>query len=258
MSSDDNKCQVASTTPPTSVSQSPIVVQTSTMNDPQISEVPSPRTYPTFEPNTNPENILRGGFRPLAKQKWNIGEWLNYPPLTNEAYSLDTNAYYPRPSQHEAESEMPESASDLVGLGIEGLDLDGSPKVDDDVEPAREPANGKTKGEILADKIDFKRPSWVTRPVGSCFDILPPDEQKREFIELINKNKDGSGQLEPCFKCGEKHIIPGSPLTLGDRDKCYSALPDVCKSPEYLCSLSEHFRVLVSFLNDPEVLRHSE
>jgi hypothetical protein len=207
--------------------------------------------YPTYEPNTKPENILRGGFGPLAKPKWNVGAWLNYPPLSNDAYSLDSRAYYTKPSQPEVKPEVkpvsePEPASDLVGLGIDGLDLDGNSKVDEE-RPTPELFEDRTKGELLADKINFKRTSLVTRPVGSCFEILPPDEQKREFIELIDKNKDGSGELEPCFKCGEKHIIPGSPLTLGDRDKCYSALPDWFPREGYTGNPWDHF---TKFLNE--------
>lgn len=229
-SSGEIKSKVAPPTPPTTISQTP------TMDGPQISEVPSPSVYPSYEPNTPQENISRGGFGPLAKQKWNVSQWANYPPLSNDAYSLDTNAYHPKPSQHEAEVETKpgfEADPASVGLGIDGLSLDGISKVDDEEKPTPEPSGGKTKGEILADKIDFKRSSWVTQPIGSVFEFLPPNEQRREFIELIDKNKNASGEPEPCFKCDKRHIIPGSPLTLGDRDRCYSALPDVRKFPQY-------------------------
>lgn len=92
---------------------------------------------------------------------------------------------------------------------------------------APESFSGKTRGQVLADKMNFERPAWVTATPGASGPILPPDEQKRDFIDMIDQNGNERSNLELCYKCYERHIIPGSPLTLGDRDKCYSSLPDV-------------------------------
>jgi len=221
------------------------------MNGPQISEVPPPPLYPTYEPNTRPERIVRGGFGQTPTAVFDTDDWRKYPHLPNEAYGLDTNAHYPKSSQPEtkpvSEPEL-DPESNLLGLGIDGLDLDGNFKITDHEQASPELFKGKTKGELLADKINFERPSWVQKPVGSCFPVLPPEDQRRDFIELIDQNKDRSGELEPCFKCGKKHIIPGSPLTLGDRDKCYSALPDWFPRSGYEGNPWDHFTMVLTEL----------
>jgi hypothetical protein len=226
-SDDDERQTPTPTTPPQS-----ITIEQASMEGPRIIEVKvttPPRRYPTFEPNTKEENILRGGFGPPTKVA--RGRFDEFPPPPNAAYSVDSELRVPRLYSERIEREV-------EGLGIDGLTPEIESKVevpkvkiedeDDNEEEAPALFEGKTKGQLLADKMDFKRPCWVTVTAGVSGSILPPDEQKRDFIGVIDQNNNGKGELELelCFRCSKRHIIPGSPITLGDRDKCYSSLPD--------------------------------
>jgi len=87
------------------------------------------------------------------------------------------------------------------------------------------PTKSRTKGEILADKINFDRATWDMTSAGDLAPgFLSIKEQREEFISNINSG----AELEFCNKCKEKHIPPGSPITLQDRDTCGSYLPEVC------------------------------
>lgn len=79
-----------------------------------------------------------------------------------------------------------------------------------------------SRGEQLARNINFRRDSCVTTAPGVSGDILPAEEQREEFIDDINNNGE---QLEFCTVCETKHIPPGPPITLADRDTCGSLLP---------------------------------
>jgi hypothetical protein len=52
--------------------------------------------------------------------------------------------------------------------------------------------------------------------------IYDADEQREDFI----KNIDSGAEFEFCKKCQKKHIPPGGPITLQDRDTCGSYLPE--------------------------------
>ena len=210
---------------------------------------PSTHYYPEFKAVTKEENILRGGFGLPPKPE--RSSFRCYPPPSNAAYSVDTHFRVPRLHCERIEREV----NGQVGLGIDGVNLDFQSEVDAKIEnsiksrveamaeddmksrveamaedgsegAASESFGQKTKGQMMADKMNFERPAWVSATPGVSGAILPPDEQKRDFIEMIDQNGNERSNLELCYKCYKRHIIPGSPLTLGDRDKCYSSLPD--------------------------------
>lgn len=79
-----------------------------------------------------------------------------------------------------------------------------------------------SKGEEMAQRINFERDAWVTTAPGVSGDILPAEEQREDFIDDINSNGE---QLGLCTVCGDHHIPPGPPITLADRDTCGSLLP---------------------------------
>jgi hypothetical protein len=79
-----------------------------------------------------------------------------------------------------------------------------------------------TKGEKLAQNINFRRPAWITTVPGASGPILPADEQRQDFIADINAHGE---QLDLCTVCNRRHIPPGPPITLADRDTCGSLLP---------------------------------
>ena len=84
--------------------------------------------------------------------------------------------------------------------------------------------NTKTRGELLADNIDFTEgPHAMDGPPGVSGPFYPPEEQRADFIEQIDKF---NPELEYCKKCKTKHIPPGPPTTLQDRDTCGVYLPE--------------------------------
>jgi hypothetical protein len=79
-----------------------------------------------------------------------------------------------------------------------------------------------SRGERLAQNINFRRDTWITTAPGVSGDILPAEEQREDFIDDINNNGE---QLGFCTVCKMAHIPPGPPITLADRDTCGSFLP---------------------------------
>jgi hypothetical protein len=61
--------------------------------------------------------------------------------------------------------------------------------------------------------------------------ITNPDVfSQDDFIKYIDKNEP---ELEYCRKCKTKHIPPGAPITLEDRDTCGSYLPEWFPADHY-------------------------
>lgn len=225
------------------------------MEGPRITEVRPPRRYPIFTANTKAENIVRGGFGPLEKPARK--PFRCYPPPANNAYVVDSEL---RARQlHDARFER--EVGDVEGLGIGGLPPDVKSTVEP-ITPATSPEEDdaihdifcgttvktvKTKGQILADQVDFNlpRPKWVTRAPGfSSRPTLSPEEQKEQLIKEVDhldtqlngklvvqiecfdrKDKDQM-LVEICIGCGIRHILPGNRLTLAARDRCFAHLPE--------------------------------
>ncbi|KAG9238865.1 hypothetical protein BJ875DRAFT_361243, partial [Amylocarpus encephaloides] len=80
-------------------------------------------------------------------------------------------------------------------------------------------------GEIMADRTTFDRLSIGDTPGVVNGDVYSPEQQRADFITAINRTDDASGQLEFCTVCQKNHIPPGAPITLADRDTCFSQLP---------------------------------
>lgn len=172
--------------------------------------------YPEFEPNT--QNILRGGFQQVERNS-PVG-WRVFPPAGNDKYHLTSQCYDPKlhnlsardnGPRYESRSPTAEERAENVNRMLKEM-WAATPKI--------------TKGEKMAQHINFARPSWVMFTPGVSGVLYPEEDQREDFITNINENKDGGGELEFCSKCKQYHIPPGSPITLGDRDTCFSGLPD--------------------------------
>ena len=79
-----------------------------------------------------------------------------------------------------------------------------------------------TKGDNLAQNINTCRPTWINTAPGIRGTILAADERSHDFIADINTH---GSKLALCTVCNKRHIPPGPPITLADRDTCGSFLP---------------------------------
>jgi hypothetical protein len=135
-----------------------------------------------------------------------------------------------RGTNHQQEGDYPEekykSINDYVynppprqPLNLEILTRTKPPKPRQPLNPWRT----KTKGERLAETINFNRSSWVMTAPGLHGEFYPGFEQRNDFINYVDSledGKDGGPELCYCRVCGENHIPPGTPITLEDRDTC--------------------------------------
>jgi len=80
-----------------------------------------------------------------------------------------------------------------------------------------------SEGEKLARTINFQRTPWVTTTPGVSGEIYTAEEQRKDFVDNVNKS---GSQLGYCSKCMKRHIPPGPPITLADRDTCGADLPE--------------------------------
>ncbi|KAF4636382.1 hypothetical protein G7Y89_g1693 [Cudoniella acicularis] len=176
------------------------------------------RRYPEFEPNT--QNIVRGGFQ--REEHESPVPFRCYPPAGNAAYNLDSEGHDPKLHRFDTSQDRGfynmtsgQRTAEEKRTGVERA-----------LREIWEGRSGITKGELMAQAINFTRPSWVPNAPGISGELYPEAEQREDFIKNINENKDGAGELEFCSICKQFHIPPGSPLTLGDRDTCFASLPD--------------------------------
>ncbi|KAA8564363.1 hypothetical protein EYC84_011307 [Monilinia fructicola] len=84
------------------------------------------------------------------------------------------------------------------------------------------PQRTPSTGDLAATQIDFTQKAWIRYEPSAIGEIYNGDEQKADFI----RNLDEGAQIEYCKKCKERHILPGSPLTLSERDPCGAYLPE--------------------------------
>jgi hypothetical protein len=87
-------------------------------------------------------------------------------------------------------------------------------------------AQAKTRGELLADTINFNRSTWVMTTPGISGDLYPAKEQRADYIKYIDGIDKEKWELDYCKLCKTKHIPPGPPITLEDRDTCGAYLPE--------------------------------
>ena len=73
--------------------------------------------------------------------------------------------------------------------------------------------------------------------------LLTPKFSQADFIAHIDKDKP---ELEYCSKCKTKHIPPGVPITLEDRDTCGSYLPEWFPAEDY----EKPWRAFNKLMND--------
>ncbi|RDL35734.1 uncharacterized protein BP5553_06346 [Venustampulla echinocandica] len=184
-----------------------------------------------FKHEVNPDKLMYNNMNSIHEGRF---PWMRYPPPANAAYTLDSDGHDPKlhykwQQHHRLESKVRHydwqpSRDDLVREG-------GNRNLHEDlvvgmVQDAFDDQETVTRGEVLANDIKFDRVTWVMGTPGVSGIVYPPEEQREEFISNINDNEDGGGDMEKCSKCGQFHIIPGSPITLADRDTCLSQLPD--------------------------------
>ncbi|TAQ91048.1 hypothetical protein B7494_g588 [Chlorociboria aeruginascens] len=179
---------------------------------------------PTFYPSSDTQ-IMCGGFAPAPEPQPRAptpppapdtcaDTRRDFPPHPNAVYNLDTHGRDPKYiGKFESTLEGTAIVLDSIRNGHEGA-FDGAAST-----PKK---TGPTPGEILAKTINFNRLSSVRTAPGVSGEIYSAKEQREDFIKAINEGV----PLEFCRKCEEKHIPPGSPITLQDRDTCGSYLPD--------------------------------
>ncbi|KAE8444490.1 hypothetical protein EG329_000474 [Mollisiaceae sp. DMI_Dod_QoI] len=80
----------------------------------------------------------------------------------------------------------------------------------------------RLNGERLANTIQWNKNSFCSTTCESNGPIYPSEQARTDFVKMINQG----AKLEHCKVCDKKHIPPGPPVTLADRDTCGSYLPE--------------------------------
>lgn len=178
------------------------------------------RSPPTYYPSyrSNCSNIVRGGFG-MAKENMRPSPSKaprQYPPPSNADYYLTSDGRHPK------SQDSFEPTSDGAAIVKECIKQQRAEEERHQADTTTETPEGKKSGEDLAKDINFGRTTWIMTAPGVNGVIYSADEQRQDFIDNINDGAD----LEYCTKCKRKHIPPGSPITLQDRDTCGAYLPD--------------------------------
>lgn len=112
----------------------------------------------------------------------------------------------------------------------------------------------KALGELVADQIDWTRRLYnatengASPPAGPAIVLWRKDFEKT----IDDAVADGLLPFEICDKCGQRHIPWGNPVTLQDRDTCFSMLPAWFPAKNY----DKPWDAFKSIIN--EVVRYSE
>jgi hypothetical protein len=199
-----------------------------------------PQSYPSYEPNCT--NIVRGGFG-AAKENTRPGPSKasrQYPPPSNADYDLTSDGRHPKYRANFKPS------LDEAAIVKESIKQQHAEEESHRTDTTTENSEGRKTGEDLAKDINFNRPTWITTTPGSSGVIYPANEQRQDFIDNIN----AGAELEYCMKCKKKHIPPGSPITLQDRDTCGAYLPDWFPAK----SVDKPWDTFTSLLNEKLIL----
>ena len=173
-----------------------------------------PTYYPSY--GSNCTNVVRGGFG-VAKENTHPGlskASRQYPPPSNADYYLTSDGRHPK--------KQFEPTLDGAAIVKECINQQQAEEVRHRADTTTETLEGRKSGEDLAKDINFDRTTWIMTAPGANGVIYSAAEQRQDFIDNIN----AGAELEYCTKCKKKHIPPGSPITLQDRDTCGAYLPD--------------------------------
>lgn len=135
-----------------------------------------------------------------------------FPPPSNKDYTLTTDGHNPL----FARTYRP-SSRHMSGYKVELRDQDLE-NADNTTTMSPRPV---LDAEEFANTIQWHKYNFNGGTCESNGPIYPADQARADFIKMIN---DGA-QLELCTVCEKKHIIPGPPITLPDRDECGMFLP---------------------------------
>ncbi|KAF7859586.1 hypothetical protein EAF04_008665 [Stromatinia cepivora] len=153
---------------------------------------------------------------PASKPNEPVEPWKIFPPPANAAYT----------GMEKVEKDYDPQQYDAFDVALDGAEL----AIKNTPSPQKSALAGATRrtrrrlsvGGIVATGIDFTQKAWVEFEPSATGEIYSGDEQKADFI----KNLDEGAQIEYCKKCKERHIPPGSTLTLPERDTCGAYLPE--------------------------------
>jgi hypothetical protein len=195
-----------------------------------------------------------------------------YPPPSNQAYKLTSDGHDPKFVVNKSRPIVTMPSRRHLSFTTAHLDLEAEPKsrllevaeatsqrrVSLENKLAIDLSKPKTEGEKAAETIDWNRSSWGAQVPGATTSFYPGLEQRADFIKAIDDIAKTSLQglrrdyphllippendpaisngpkLEYCKKCFKNHILPGSPITLPDRDTCSAFLPDWFPSQRYV------------------------
>lgn len=209
-----------------------VAIDLSEVNASSLSSTSDDDRGPSFATNTQP--VRRNGYISAAERSENscLKDFRRYPPFSNKHYELTSAARFPESKRPELEPSLafPNPAVKLNPImrfrrvcTAESLLMPTPHKTQ--FKPPSPPvrgADGLTKGERLAAKINWNRSAWVNQPFGAAFPLMTPEDIRQDFIDNI----DSGAEMLMCTKCSEAHIPPGPPITLQDRDTCGSFLPE--------------------------------
>ncbi|APA13712.1 predicted protein [Sclerotinia sclerotiorum 1980 UF-70] len=153
---------------------------------------------------------------PASKPKEPVELWKIFPPPSNAAYM----------GMEKVEEDYDPQQYDAFDAALDGAEL----AIKNTPSPQKSALAGATRhtrrrlsvGGIVATRMDFTQKAWVEFDPSVIGEIYSEDEQKADFI----RNLDEGAQIEYCKKCKERHIPPGSTLTLAERDTCGAYLPE--------------------------------
>ncbi|QSZ33134.1 hypothetical protein DSL72_002720 [Monilinia vaccinii-corymbosi] len=165
-----------------------------------------------FVPQPAPENIELPASKPDEPEE----PWKTFPPPANTAY-----AGLGRKTEEEYDPQPLDNFD--VALDGAGLAIKNAPSPQKVVSVEIKSSRGRqSTGDMVATGIDFTQKAWIRYEPSASGEIYNEDEQKADFI----RNLDEGAQIEFCKKCKERHIPPGSPITLSERDPCGAYLPE--------------------------------
>lgn len=200
----------------------------------------SPSSWPTelrgrFPPwfeVTSSDHIIFGDSNPKIVERGFIGFHGNtvaantkgriaapYPPLSNVSYK-DTNMV--KTCEDERPCIKRPQTFDGAALVVNSIAQRRSKDQQARLQPPLQ-----TIGQLIAKSMNFHRPLFDE--ANRIFDYdLPTDREQRVAVAAIIDDalRNDKDPFDLCKVCLERHIAPGPPNTLQDRDFCGSLLPD--------------------------------
>jgi hypothetical protein len=209
---------------------------------------------------------------PKEKTHYDPVPFRGFPPPSNQAYKLTSDGHDPKFVVNKSRPIVTMPSRRHLSIGTTTLDLEAEPKsrllevaestsqrrASLENKPATAVSKPKTEGEKAAETIDWSRSGWGAQVPGAITSFYPGTEQRAEFVKEIDDIAKTSLQgirrdyphllippendpaftngfkLQYCKKCGKNHILPGSPITLPDRDTCGAFLPDWFPTHNYV------------------------